>query len=99
MSKQIITQKSLKEILCYDPGTGIFTWLITVSNVKIGDMAGCLHPSGYWLIKVNRRRYQAHRLAFLYMTGKFPANEVDHINHVCGDNRWVTGIRSQNVRW
>lgn len=33
--------------------------------------------------------YKASRLAWLYMTGEWPKYEMDHINHVKDDNRWV----------
>jgi hypothetical protein len=52
-------------------------------------------------IQINGKTYQAHRLAFLYMTGKFPPDEVDHINHEPSDNRFVNlrqVTRLENLR-
>lgn len=85
----MITQKELKEILHYDPETGIWTWLVSNSKrVRVGDKAGylCTH-NGYWRIKINGKRYRSNRLAFLYMTGKWP-NVADHENRIRNDNRW-----------
>jgi len=86
----MLTQQTLKSILHYNPDTGIFTYLIANSNrVKVGDIAGCLHPNGYIYIQINYKPYRAHRLAWLYMYGKFPDNQVDHINGIRSDNRIV----------
>jgi len=53
-----------------------------------GKVANCTNPKGYIVFHVRDKNYRAHRLAFLYMTGKFPENQVDHINHVKNDNKW-----------
>jgi len=85
----MLTQDNLKKLLHYSPDTGVFTWLVSSARrIKIGYIAGCIDPQGYRVISVNKRLYQAHRLAFLYMTGGFPENDTDHINGFCGDNRW-----------
>jgi len=85
----MLTQSELKELLHYDPETGVFTWLVrNGSGVEAGDVAGTLTLRGYWSIRYRRRSYRAHRLAFLYMTGSFPTLDVDHINGARGDNRW-----------
>lgn len=88
MSKQIVTQKRLKELLHYEPDTGIFTWLVAAGSAKIGDFAGCLNNDGYIGISVDRRIYPAHRLVFLYMTGKWPIAQVDHGDQIRSNNRW-----------
>lgn len=86
----MLTQKQLKETLHYNPETGMFTWLTVNSNrVKIGGLAGWLDKTtGYSRININKKSYQAHRLAFLYMSGRWPKHEIDHDNHIRNDNRW-----------
>ena len=78
------------QMIHYSPATGVFTWLISPNrNIKAGTTAGCLDkPKGYLRIMVDGTLYQAHRLAFLAVTGKLPKDQLDHINHVRGDNRW-----------
>lgn len=83
-----LTQEILKELLAYDPRTGIFEWNVSRGTVNKGDVAGYL-SEGYVSIKVFEKPYKAHNLAFLYMTGKFPKNQCDHINRVKNDNRWT----------
>ncbi len=100
MTKPILTQAYLKECLSYDPETGVFTWLVrprhhfdsdaamNVTNGKFaGKIAGSLNDSGYVVINTAAFPRRAHRLAFLYMTGKYP-EYTDHINHMRTDNRW-----------
>ena len=98
---EMLTQEQLKEFLSYDPDTGIFTWLKAACNsVRVGSVAGCLDTYGYIRIKRARKQYGAHRLAFLYMTGEFPVDQVDHINGVRNDNRWLNlrqATGSQNM--
>jgi len=86
----MLTQERLKELLHYDPKTGVFTWVDKPSrNMKSGVAAGGFAINGYWRIAINRRRYYAHRLAWFWMTGKWPKEQVDHINHDRADNRWT----------
>ena len=92
----MITQSQLKELLHYDPETGVFTRLkSTTSNARICDIAGYKKQDGYLLIGINIKQYFAHRLAFLYMTGKFPQKQIDHINTIRDDNRW-SNLREAN---
>ena len=82
-----LTQTRLKELLKYSQETGEFTWVDTRNhNVKIGDVAG-QHSQDYVRIKIDRKTYLAHRLAWLYAYGEWPQGEIDHINHVRSDNR------------
>jgi citrate synthase len=77
----MLTQSSLKENLHYNKTTGCFTRL---SNGKI---AGCLDKDGYVIIKINKKNMKAHRLAWLYVHGEFPEEQIDHINRDRSDNR------------
>ena len=94
MSSSILSQKRLRELLHYGPATGIFTWLVATSNrVKARDAAGTLHPTGYIYIRVDGKKYLAHRLAYFYMTGAWPPNMVDHRDNCRSNNVW-TNLRS-----
>ena len=88
-SQKILTQARLKELLHYDPETGLFTYLIRRGSYRAGTVAGCRHNQGYWQIMVDRKLYLAHRLAVFYMTGAWPEADVDHMNGDRSDTRWV----------
>jgi len=83
-----LTQDILIEFLDYCPETGVFTRKVRTSNrVKVGDIAGAKDSSGYVRFMAAGRLYLAHRLAWLYMNGCWPANHLDHINGDITDNR------------
>ena len=83
-----LTQARLKELVNYDPETGIFTWRLGRVGCRAGAVAGSRHKAGYWQVGIDRKIYLLHRLAFQYMTGELPADQVDHINGVRTDTRW-----------
>ena len=88
--REQLTQAELKAALWYDPDTGTFYNVVARgARAQAGAIAGTRHSTGYWQIRLGGRIYLAHRLAFLYMTGEWPVAEVDHINGVHNDNRWV----------
>jgi hypothetical protein len=95
-----LTQARLRALLQYDPETGKFTRLIGVQGFAAGTEAGTFHPpSGYVYLGVDRKTYRAHRLAWFYMTGKWPVEDIDHANRDRADNRWANlreASRSQN---
>lgn len=83
----MLTQTRLKELLHYDPTTGVFTWRVTRGRTaKKGDIAGAAEKR-YWAVSVEQRRYRAHRLAWFYVTGHWPEADVDHRNGDRRDNR------------
>lgn len=84
----MLTQQKLKELLSYDPNTGDFIWLQpTNKRIKVGDKAGYEDTNGYICIKLLGTKYRAHRLAWIYIYGDWPINQIDHINRVKQDNR------------
>ena len=94
----MLTASHLRSMLHYDEHSGEFTWLVHAGHMVPGDPAG-KDDRGYTTIRINRQRYMAHRLAFLYMTGSWPKAFVDHIDRDKGNNRWANlreATRSQN---
>ncbi len=86
----MLTAERLRELLHYDPTTGIFTWLVKPSgNVKAGDRAGSPNDRGYLGIGISNHLYISHRLVWLYVYRRWPTNHIDHINGNKIDNRLV----------
>ena len=105
MAARIISQALLKELLHYDPITGFFTWLprplSAFPSAKswkwwhtrfCGKRAGSLQDGKYRLIPINGRYLKAHRLAWLYVYGVMPSQDVDHENQQYDDN-WIANLR------
>lgn len=89
----MLTQEQLKEILYYDPETGVFTWKIPrARKMKVGDVAGCVNSKGYIMIYYKMRCYISHRLAWLYMTGSYP-DVIDHVDG-CKTNNKFRNLRN-----
>ena len=84
----MLTQDELKSVLSYNQDTGVFTYLKTRGPKKSGSIAGSIDPEGYVRIKIFGKSHRAHRLAYLYVHGSLPENEVDHKNGLRADNRW-----------
>ena len=91
----------LRQLLDYNKDTGVFRWKVS-RRVRAGTIAGVIDAiDGYRRIKVDGKSYKAHRLAFLYVTGAFPPDQVDHVNMIRDDNRWRNlraASRSENLR-
>jgi len=84
----LFTQDYLKSILHYDPATGFFTWVGARYPSRNGTRAGTVARCGGIDIRINNEGYKANRLAWLYMTGAWPENLIDHRNNKRADNRF-----------
>ncbi len=96
-----LTQAIVRELLDYDPATGVLIWRhrdrkwfksnrdwrAWNSNFA-GQRAGSLKRRGYVHVVVFDKDYSAHRLIFLWMTGRWPHPEIDHRDHDHANNRW-----------
>lgn len=90
ITRQTLTAEYLRSRLNYDPETGVFVWAGSrelSSNRRAGNRAGSVNREGYRMLNIHRTFYAAHRLAWLYVHGEWPANELDHINGMRDDNR------------
>lgn len=97
----MITQTCLKSLISYNPLTGTFTWkarpIESFATIGVGKMwnarfagrvAGSVSKiTGYLRIGINGKYYLAHRLAWLYINGSMPKDEIDHLSHDRADNR------------
>jgi len=87
MGKKLqLTPEAVREVLDYDPETGIFRWKLSRGRAPAGAVAGHPHPQGYWAIRVFTIDILAHQLAWFYVYGVFPP-EIDHKNRDKRDNR------------
>lgn len=91
LAKSIVTAERLRELLHYDPESGVFTWRVDRSTrIRAGSVAGSIQYLGrtqYLYIMIDFKQYRAHRLVWLYVYGKWPAEMLDHINGDGADNR------------
>lgn len=91
MKRVILSQETLQQRLSYDADTGLFTWRVNLpaSGIKIGDPVGYPNACGHLVTRWYGRTQMLHRLAWLYVYGKLPACQIDHINGVPDDNRII----------
>jgi hypothetical protein len=98
-SELILPHDHLRAILHYSVITGDFYWLKPRQRVKVGSVAGGLHPNGYRYIRVIMKKYRTHRLAWFWVTGEWPQDVIDHINGIKDANYWLNlreATHSQN---
>ena len=97
-----LTQEIVREFLHYDSRTGSLNWkwrdrkwfktnrgFIQWNKRYVGEPAFIsVHTQGYLTGPILGKRYLAHRIIFLWMTGRWPDPEVDHEDQDPSNNRW-----------
>ena len=94
----MLTPKRLRKILRYAPTTGIFRWKVSASSrASVGSIAGAKNGRGVTIkFALVVDRIPGSRLAWLYMTGKWPNSEISYLNGKPSDTRWVN-LRGSNI--
>lgn len=90
--RQELTAELLRSLVRYSPETGEF-FRVKNGTPFIGDVGKHVR------LTVNGKRYQAHRLAWLYMTGAWPTAFIDHKDRNGTNNAWTNlreATNSQN---
>lgn len=88
----MITQSDLKSITYYDKNTGLFTRLTSAGGFHVGTVMGRTDSYGYKQLTIRGQSYLAHRIAWLYVYGVWPTNEIDHIDGNRSNNA-ITNLR------
>lgn len=100
--REAITQERLLELLNYDTETGAFAWKVSTSNrAPVGSRAGTDHGNGYRVITIDHCTHYAHHLAWLFVYGEYPNQEMDHIDGDRSNNRVSNlryGTHAQNMQ-
>lgn len=95
-SKILPSAERVRELLSYDPETGSCVWRVSRNGCKVGGVAGSLRSDGYLNMRIDGRSYLAHRVAFLYIHGIWPTNQIDHIDRIKSNNR-IDNLREATV--
>lgn len=83
----MLTQDGIRNLFEYEPNLGVLIRRKTTGGMVAGCKVGSITKKGYCSAKVLSKSYMVHRLIWLYVYGKFPENQIDHINGIRHDNR------------
>jgi hypothetical protein len=83
-----LTAQRVRDLLAYDPITGVFVWRVARGPVQAGTIAGSPNEWGHIRIKIDGHLYMAHQVAWLLMTGAWPSHQIDHRDTNPANNAW-----------
>jgi hypothetical protein len=98
---RMISIRSLRQQLRYDPVTGLLRWCLPKQGRRLERPAGRLSKERHVTVGIDYKQYPAHVLIWAIQTGRWPKKEVDHKNRKRADNRWVNlrEATTQQNRW
>lgn len=94
--KPLPTLKRVQELLDYDPLTGEFTWKINRGPMPAGSKAGQRWVD-YVRLKIDGQSYQAHRIAWLLLTGEDPGLMVIDHKDLDKQNNRANNLRIRTI--
>ena len=92
-----ITQKKLKEIFYYDKGNLYWNEDRANGKIKKHSIAGRKNNQNYIQIRIKDKKYQAHRLIYIYHFGELKNLHIDHVNGIRYDNR-IENLRAATIK-
>mgnify|MGYP003611564476 FL=1 len=87
-NNQDITQAYVQEHFLYCPVSGQVVHKTAKVKAKVGDRAGSRSKCNSRYLRIHGKKYLEHRVVWLYVTGEWPINEIDHKDHDRTNNRW-----------
>ena len=90
-----LTYEELHRQLMYNPWNGLFYLKVKRERTNIGDIVGTKRKDGYVIITINHKLYLAHRLAWFYVKGYMPENDIDHLDRITHHN-WFSNLEHRS---